>query len=124
MISLLQKTKILSNTPSRAIIQIDGVYPGYGITLGNALRRVLLSSLEGAAVTSFRVAGVAHEVSVVPGMYEDVIQLSLNFKRLRFKVFSEEVEKIRVTIKGAKKITAADLEKNAQVEVITPYRDH
>ena len=120
MISLLQKTKILSNTPSRAIIQIDGVYPGYGITLGNALRRVLLSSLEGAAVTSFRVAGVAHEFSVVPGMYEDVIQLSLNFKRLRFKVFSDEVEKIRVAAKGAKKITAADLDKNAQVEVITP----
>jgi DNA-directed RNA polymerase subunit alpha len=120
MIQLLQKTKIISQTPQKAIIQIEGVYPGYGITLGNALRRVLLSSLEGAAVTSFRVVGVAHEFSTLPGVYEDVIQISLNLKKLRFRVFSDEPQTLRVVAKGEKKITAADMGKNAQVEIVNP----
>lgn len=120
MIPLLQKTKILSKTANRAIIQIDSVYPGYGITLGNALRRVLLSSLEGAAVTSFRIAGVAHEFSSIPGVYEDTIQIALNLKKLHFRVFSEEPQTVSVTVKGAKAIMAGDMGKNSQVECVTP----
>jgi DNA-directed RNA polymerase subunit alpha len=88
--------------------------------LGNALRRVLLSSLEGAAVTSFRIVGVAHEFSSIPGIYEDAIQIALNLKKLRFRVFSDEPQTVSVNAKGTKKITAGDLSKNSQLECVTP----
>ncbi|MBI5152938.1 MAG: DNA-directed RNA polymerase subunit alpha [Parcubacteria group bacterium] len=100
------------------IFKIEGLYSGYGITLGNALRRVLLSSLEGAAVTSFKIEGVDHEFTTIPGVLEDVIQIMLNLKKLRVKILSDGPETLFIRVKGEKKITGRDIEKNANVEII------
>lgn len=100
-------------------IEIDSCYPGYGTTLGNALRRVLLSSLSGTAVTSIKIKGISHEFSTLPGILEDVIQIILNLKRVRFRSFRDEPVKLTLKEKGAKKITAAQIQCPADVEVIT-----
>jgi len=99
-------------------IEIDGCYPGYGTTLGNSLRRVLLSSLSGAAVTSIKIKGVSHEFSTVPGVLEDVIQIILNLKKVRFVSHSDEPVKLTLKEKGAKEVTAAQIQCPADVEVI------
>ncbi|MFA5871271.1 MAG: DNA-directed RNA polymerase subunit alpha [Parcubacteria group bacterium] len=99
-------------------IEIDGCYPGYGTTLANSLRRVLLSSLKGSAVTAIKIKGVTHEFSTVPGVLEDVIQIILNLKKVRFK--SHQDGPIRLTLKeiGVKTITAAQIQCPADVEVV------
>ena len=81
MISLPLSPKIIKKGKSQATLQIDGLYPGYGVTVGNALRRVLISSLEGAAVTQVKIKGVQHEFSTIPGVLEDVVMLLLNIKK-------------------------------------------
>jgi DNA-directed RNA polymerase subunit alpha len=108
-------------------IIIEPCYPGYGITWGNALRRVLLSSLPGAAVTAVKIKGVRHEFSTIPHVKEDVLQIILNLKMLRLKIFdqstSEEKKeplKLKLSAKGEKKVTAADIEKSANVEIVNP----
>ncbi|KPL90050.1 DNA-directed RNA polymerase subunit alpha [Ardenticatena maritima] len=93
---------------------------GYGITVGNALRRVLLSSLPGAAVTSIRVTGVHHEFSPIPGAKEDMIQFILNVKQLRLKLHGEEPMRMRLTARGPGEVTAADIEAPSQVEIVNP----
>lgn len=100
-------------------IEIDGCYPGYGTTLGNSLRRVLLSSLPGAAATSIKIKGISHEFSAIPGVLEDVIQIILNLKKVRFLSHSEEPVKLTLKEKGAKKITAAQIQCPSDVEVIS-----
>lgn len=100
-------------------IEIDGCYPGYGTTLGNALRRVLLSSLPGTAAVSVKIKGASHEFSTIPGVLEDVIQIILNLKKVRFLSHSEEPVKLTLKEKGLKKITAAQIQCPADVEVIT-----
>jgi DNA-directed RNA polymerase subunit alpha len=100
-------------------IEIDGCYPGYGTTLGNSLRRVLLSSLVGSAATSVKIEGVSHEFSTVPGVLEDVIQIILNLKKVRFLSHSDEPVKLTLKEKGAKKITAAQIQCPSDVEVIS-----
>lgn len=97
---------------------IDGCYPGYGTTLGNALRRVLLSSLEGAAITSFKVKGVSHEFSTMDGIMEDAVQIMLNLKQVRFRMHSDEPVKVTLKHKGEGKITAKDIKCPSGVEVI------
>jgi len=99
-------------------IEIDGCYPGYGTTLGNTLRRVLLSSLPGTAVTSVKIKGVSHEFSTLPGVLEDVIQIILNLKKLRFRSYTNDPIRLTLKEKGAKKITAAQIQCPADVEVI------
>lgn len=99
-------------------IQIDSCYPGYGTTLGNALRRVLLSSLPGTAAVSVKIKGVSHEFSTIPGVLEDVIQIILNLKKVRFHSFKDEPVKLTLKEKGAKKITAAQIQCPSDVEVI------
>lgn len=94
--------------------------PGFGTTIGNALRRVLLSSLPGAAVTAVRIKGVEHEFSTMPNVKEDVLEIILNLKSLRLKCFAEEPVKLSLSVKGEKIVTAADFEKNADVEIINP----
>jgi DNA-directed RNA polymerase subunit alpha len=101
-----------------AKIEIDGCYPGYGTTLGNTIRRVLLSSLPGAAVVSVKIKGVSHEFSTLPGVLEDVIQIILNLKKVRFKVYKDEPVKLTLKEKGTKKITAAQIQCPSDVEVI------
>jgi DNA-directed RNA polymerase subunit alpha len=93
---------------------------GYGVTLGNALRRVLLSSLEGAAVTSIQLRDVYHEFSTIPGVKEDVTQIVLNVKKLRLKSFATHPVQLRLIKSGAGAVTAADIAESADVEIINP----
>ncbi len=102
------------------VFKIEGLYSGYGITLGNALRRVMLSSLSGAAVTSFKIEGVDHEFSTISGVLEDVIQIMLNLKKLRVKLLSDGPETLYLRVKGEKEVTGKDIEKNANVEIVNP----
>jgi len=91
---------------------------GYGTTIGNSLRRVLLSSIEGAAVTGIRMPGVLHEFSAIKSVKEDVVDIVLNVKKLRFKVYSEGTSIVSIKVKGPKVVTAADIETDANVEVL------
>ncbi|MDD3487137.1 MAG: DNA-directed RNA polymerase subunit alpha [Candidatus Moranbacteria bacterium] len=99
-------------------IEIDGCYPGYGTTLGNSLRRVLLSSLPGAAAVSVKIKGVSHEFSAIPNVLEDVIQIILNLKKVRFVSHEDEPVKLTLKEKGEKKITAAQIQCPSSVEII------
>lgn len=99
---------------------IEPLYFGYGTTLGNALRRVLLSSLPGAAVTAVKIKGVDQEFQAIPNVKEDALQVVLNLKDLRVKVFADEPVKLILKAKGDKKVTAKDIEKNSDVEIVNP----
>jgi DNA-directed RNA polymerase subunit alpha len=99
---------------------ISPLESGYGITIGNALRRVLLSSLEGAAVSSVRITDVPHEFSGIPGVREDVLQLMLNIKQLRLKLHDVDSARLRIEVQGEGVVTAADIAAPAEVEIINP----
>ncbi len=123
MESLLLPSKIRYTAGERAnegILTVEPCSPGYGTTVGNALRRVLLSSLPGAAVTAVKMKGVDHEFSAIKGVKEDVLEVILNLKSLRLKLHSEEPVKLFLSVSGDKVITAADFEKNADVEIVNP----
>lgn len=105
---------------NNATFTVEPLHSGYGMTLGNSLRRVLLSSISGAAVTSFKIEGVTHEFTTVPGVKEDVVDIMMNLKGIRFRVYGEEVQHLRITRKGKGIITAKDIETNADVEVVNP----
>ncbi len=117
-IILPSKLSIISEDATKGTYEIDGLYPGYGHTLGNSLRRIILSSLVGAAITSLKIDGVDHEFSVIDGVKEDVITILLNLKQVRFRLLTDEPQVIKLIVKGPKKITAADIENNGQVEVL------
>jgi DNA-directed RNA polymerase subunit alpha len=117
-IILPSKPKIIREDASNGIYEIDGFYPGYGHTLGNSLRRIILSSLPGAAVTKVKIKGVEHEFSSVDGVKEDVITLLLNLKKLRIKLATDDAQVLTLKAKGVKKITAADIEVPGQVEIL------
>lgn len=119
MIPLPSKPKIIKKENNRAIFEIEGFYPGYGMTIGNSLRRVLLSSLEGAAITHVKIKGASHEFSTIPGVSEDVVNIILNLKQLRFKLFTSEPQIATLSVKGEKKIKASDFKVPTQVEVIS-----
>lgn len=118
MISLPLPPKVVKKEGQTAVFEIDSLYPGYGVTIGNALRRVLLSSLSGAAITQIKIKGVSHEFSTIPGVMEDVITVMLNLKKLRFRVFSDEPQMGKLHIKGEKDAKASDFELPSQVELI------
>lgn len=118
MILFPSQAKIIDKQNNRAVFQVEGLWPGYGVTVGNSLRRVLLSSLEGAAVTQMKISGVQHEFSTIPGVMEDVITLSLNVKQLRFKIHGEGPITATIKIRGEKKITGKDINTPSQLEVI------
>ncbi len=105
-----------------ATFTIEPLHTGYGMTLGNSLRRVLLSSISGAAVTSFKIEGASHEFTTVKGVKEDVVEIMMNLKGIRFKVFGEEIQQLRIEKSSKGKITAKDITTNADVEVVNP--DH
>ncbi|MDR1941921.1 MAG: DNA-directed RNA polymerase subunit alpha [Endomicrobium sp.] len=96
---------------------------GYGHTIGNSLRRILLSSLQGAAITSVKITDALHEFAVLKGVKEDVAQIVLNLKKIRVKLHSETPEKLYLKVKKAGKVTAADIEKNANVEIMNPEQE-
>jgi len=99
---------------------VEPLYPGYGMTLGNSLRRVLLSSLPGAAVVGVKIKGASHEFMAIPNIKEDVLEIVLNLKQLRFKMHSEEEIKLELSVSGKKAVKASDITKNSQVEIINP----
>jgi len=111
----IKKVKVEGNY---GIFQIEGLYTGYGVTLGNALRRTLLSSLPGAAITQIKIKGVNHEFSTLPGMMEDVVAFTLNLKKVRFQFFADEPQVLSLKIKGEKEVTASDIESTTFVQVI------
>jgi DNA-directed RNA polymerase subunit alpha len=99
---------------------ISPLESGYGITVGNALRRILLSSLEGAAVTSIRISDVSHEFSDIPGVREDVLQVMLNVKQLRLMLHEGETARLRLEVQGEGVVTAADVLAPAEIEIVNP----
>lgn len=103
-----------------ATFTVEPLHSGYGMTLGNSLRRVLLSSIAGGAVVAFRIEGVTHEFTTVKGVKEDVVDIMLNLKNVRFKLHSDEAIELRLEKKGAGEVTAADIKANAEVEVVNP----
>lgn len=119
-IILPSKPKIISEEGNRGVYEIDGFYPGYGFTIGNSLRRVILSSLPGAAITSIKIKGVEHEFSSIKGVKEDVVMLMLNIKRLRIKILSDESQVMTLKAKGVKTITAKDIDAPGQIEIVNP----
>ncbi|MBI2635602.1 MAG: DNA-directed RNA polymerase subunit alpha [Parcubacteria group bacterium] len=107
-------------SPNRAVFEIEELYPGYGLTIGNALRRVILSSLPGAAITSVKIKDVNHEFSTIPGVLEDVVEIILNLKQIRFKVHSIEPQTAILKVKGEKEVTGKDIKLSSQIEITNP----
>lgn len=110
--------KKASEKDNVGVFHIEGLYTGYGTTLGNALRRVLLSSLPGAAITQIKIKGVNHEFSTLPGMMEDIVEFTLNLKKVRFHFFADQPQTLTLKVKGEKEVTAADIESTPLVQVI------
>ncbi|MFA6251645.1 MAG: DNA-directed RNA polymerase subunit alpha [Candidatus Paceibacterota bacterium] len=117
-IILPSQLSIVSEIGTKGIYEIDGLYPGYGHTLGNSLRRIILSSLTGAAITSIKISGVDHEFSVIDGVKEDVITILLRLKQVRFRLNTDEPQTVKLEVKGPKQITAGDIQVTGQVEVL------
>ncbi|MFA5098864.1 MAG: DNA-directed RNA polymerase subunit alpha [Candidatus Paceibacterota bacterium] len=114
------KIKKISETEKEGVFEVEGLYTGYGLTLGNALRRALLSSLPGAAVTQIKIKGAEHEFSTLPGILEDIVEITLNLKKVRFHFYASEPQILTLRVKGEKEVTAADIKGNAQVEIVNP----
>lgn len=108
------------HSATSATFVVEPLYSGYGMTLGNSLRRVLLSSIAGAAVTGFKIEGVTHEFTTVKGVKEDVVDIMINLKGVRFRVFSEEPQTLRIVKNGKGVVTAKDIQVNADVEIVNP----
>src|SRR6185436_16486604 len=119
-ITLPSKPRVVSEEETSGVYEIDGLYPGYGHTLGNSLRRIVLSSLPGAAVTGVKIEGVEHEFSTMPGIREDVVTILLNLKKLRFEVLTQESQTITLKVKGPAKVSGADLTLPGQVRLLNP----
>lgn len=117
-IALPSKPRVVKEEEFQGIYEIDGLYPGYGHTLGNSLRRITLSSLPGAAVTHVKIDGVKHEFDTIDGVKEDVINILLNIKRIRLQLHSEEP--VTMTLKASKAgvVTAADITAPTQIEIL------
>jgi DNA-directed RNA polymerase subunit alpha len=115
-------TLVKKGDTTHAVFSVGPLPPGYGMTLGNSLRRVLLSSIAGAAVTSFKIEGATHEFTAVKGIKEDIVDIMLNLKGVRFRVFGNDVQNLRIVKKGKGKVTAKDIQVNADVEIVNP--DH
>jgi DNA-directed RNA polymerase subunit alpha len=118
-IILPSKPRAVKEEGNLGVYEIDGFYPGYGHTIGNSLRRIVLSSIPGAAITSVAIEGATHEFSTIEGIKEDVITILLNLKRVRFRVVGDEPQRVTIKVKGAKRVSAADIVAPAQVEVLT-----
>lgn len=110
--------RIVSEIENKGIYEVDNLYPGYGHTLGNSLRRVIHSSVPGVSITSLSIEGVPHEFSTIDGVVEDVITIILNLKRVNFSMMGDEPQTVTLEVKGEKNVTAADIKTPTQVEVI------
>ncbi len=119
-ISLPSKPKIIKEEDNFGIFEIDGLYPGYGHTLGNSLRRIILSSLPGSAITQVKIDGVEHEFASLSGVKEDVINIILNLKKVRFKLHTDEAMTVTLNKTGVGIVTAGDIDTPTQVEILNP----
>ncbi len=119
-ITLPSKPRVVSEEGLQGVYEIDSLYPGYGHTLGNSLRRIILSSLSGAAVTSVKIDGVQHEFATIEGIRESVMEILLNLKRVHFALQGDEPQTIRISVKGPKDVTAADITMPSQVTITNP----
>jgi len=119
-VTLPSKPRVVEEIDNKGIFEIDGLYPGYGHTLGNSLRRIILSSLPGAAITQVKIDGAEHEFSTLSGVKEDVITILLNMRRVRLQLHGDEPMTISLKKSEPGIITAADLECPTQVEVLNP----
>ncbi len=114
------KPRVVLEEENKGVFEIDGLYPGYGHTLGNSLRRIILSSLPGASITSVKIDGVTHEFQTMEGIKEDVIVMILNLKKTRFKMITDEPQTVTLSVKSPKTVTAGDIKTTGQVEVLNP----
>ncbi|HYE23154.1 MAG TPA: DNA-directed RNA polymerase subunit alpha [Candidatus Paceibacterota bacterium] len=119
-ITLPSKPRVVSEQESQGTYEIDSLYPGYGHTLGNSLRRIILSSLPGAAITSVKIEDVQHEFATIEGVRESVMEVLLNLKRVHFDLVGDEPQTIRLSVKGPKEVTAADFQLPGQVSIANP----
>ena len=119
-VALPSKPRIVTEEDFSGTYEIDGLHPGYGHTLGNSLRRIILSSLPGAAITSVKIEGVSHEFSTIEGVKEDVITILLNLKKVRIKMNTDEPALLKLSVKGTKTVTAGDIDAPGQVEILNP----
>ncbi|MFA6000315.1 MAG: DNA-directed RNA polymerase subunit alpha [Candidatus Paceibacterota bacterium] len=119
-IILPSKPRVVVEEGNKGVFEIDGLSPGYGHTLGNSLRRIILSSIPGASLTSIKIEGVSHEFSTLDGIKEDVIVMILNLKKVRFKMISDEPQTVNLSIKGPKEVLASDIKTGGQVEILNP----
>lgn len=117
---LPSKPKIIEEGETRGVFEIDGLYPGFGHTLGNSLRRIILSSLPGAAITSIKVKGASHEFTTIPGLKEDILTLVLNLKKVRVELITDEPHTLILKAKGVKDVTAGDIAKTGQASIVNP----
>lgn len=120
MISYPIAPKIIQKGKNKTVFEVENLYPGYGVTVGNSLRRVLLTSLPGVAVTEARIKGASHEFSTLPGVMEDMIMVTLNLKKLRFKIFEGDSQKVTLKVKGEKEVKGGDFEKSPLIELANP----
>lgn len=111
--------KRVEEIANKGVFEIDGLYAGYGLTLGNALRRVLLSSIPGAAITQIKIKGVGHEFSTIPNVKEDVVEIELNLKKVRFQMFTAEPQILTLKVKGEALVAARDIQESASVVVVS-----
>lgn len=116
-ITLPSKPRVVSEEGMQGTYEIDSLYPGYGHTLGNSLRRIILSSLSGAAVTNVKIEGVQHEFATIEGVRESVMEVLLNLKRVHFVLHGDEPQTVKLSVKGPKAVTAGDFEMPSQVEI-------
>ena len=114
------KIKKVSEDERKGVFEVEGLFRGYGLTVGNALRRVLLSSLPGAAITRFTVKGAGHEFTTIPGVVEDIVELGLNLKQVKFAFHAEGPQELALRFKGEGDVKAKDITDNAQVRVMNP----
>ena len=112
--------KTVSEDDKNGVFEVEGLYSGYGLTIGNAIRRALLSSLPGAAITYIKVKNATHEFSTLPGLKEDLVELTLNFKKLRFKMYTDESQTLTLKVRGQKEVTAGDIKINSDVDIVNP----
>lgn len=119
LVSTVSVKPVISE-PTHGIFEIEGLFAGYGLTMGNALRRALLSSLPGAAVTYIKIKNASHEFTTLSGVKEDVVELTLNFKKLRFRMHVSEPQTLLIKVKGEREVTGADIGANSEVEIVNP----
>jgi len=119
-ITLPSKPRVVSEEGLQGVYEIDSLYPGYGHTLGNSLRRIILSSLPGATVTRVKIEGVPHEFATIDGARETVMEILLNLKRIHFVLHGDEPQTISLLVKGTGEVTAKDFKLPSQVEIMNP----